>query len=281
MSAILRDFMIYGPDLRILKRAEALLRQLGACPDHHELWPSAAIQWISLGQPYERREYIHTFLKQIELYLLEQHHYHGLSETILKRATFYCQLLENPCDRYYEEAMRLERWLAHLIEGPLTVDTTVTPERMTVLRYGHASLCLHLAQIRGDLEEVRIRYEALERIVHPYTAWLTLLEGIRTYTTLGALSRAEQCLADTYLTEPTLPDLFNEMRRMRAKITLRLAQHEVDEARAVLDDEYRPLCEWYRNWPDVRFFVATAERLGLPQIGYENAKIVLMHWLAL
>ena len=276
VEALMFDLLEHVPDLGIEQLAETLLPQLGARPDgkHGELSPFYTTSWISPGQPYAMRNDLHTFLKQIELFWLEQHNYRALFDAMLTRSVFYCQLLQNPYDGYYEKASRLEGWLAELMEGPLKMTTC----SMWSLQGEHALLRLHLAEIRGDLEEVRIQYEAFERFMIPYDPWIIQLEGIRAYTMLGALKRAEQCLADS--SDLRYPNLFNEMRRLRSKIMLRLAQHEVDEARATLDCEYRPLCERYRNSADVRFFAAVAEQLGLPQIGYERARLVLIPWLA-
>jgi hypothetical protein len=268
---ILGMFFIDGPDLAISKEATSLLRQIADRPDqgHPDVWSTCARLCVEVGQPYERRHAIESLLKRIELFALDRHSYVDLAKAMLRRASFYCQLLEDPCDESYGQAARLERCLTDLVDGPLRGQSELQHE-LAILR-------LHLAQLRGDLEQVRRSYEALTRIVtnRGDYRWQTSFEGIRTYTMLGDLKRAEQSLSATRWPWLVGPGFFNHMRRARAKVILRLAQRETDEACAILEREYRPLCERYQSWPDIRFWQGLTERFDLPQIGHTRARIVL------
>jgi hypothetical protein len=102
------------------------------------------------------------------------------------------------------------------------------------------------------------------------------LERIIAYTILGDLKGAEN--ADRLLATTALesdPSLFNEMRRLRARVMLLFAARADEEARSILERDYRPLCALHRSWADVRFWRIAAKKLDLPLMKAEGSILIL------
>ncbi len=268
---IRHQFLSSGPHPSISSRATLLFRKYGPRPgrQHADLWFNWARLWTEVGQPRKELSLIHSQLKQIELFELERHNYRELGWALLRRGTLYSQLLESPWDRYYEAAKRVEKSVADLLAA--------RGRGEVLLQQEHAHLRLHLAELRGNHGDIRRELEAVERTVEAgWNGFDTYFERVVAYTILGDLKRAES--ADRLLARTALesdPALFNEMRRLRARVMLLFAVHADEEARSLLEDRYRRLCAMHRSWPDVRFWQIAAKKLGLPQIRSDGAIFIL------
>ena len=266
----LRDTWVNeGPIPELLARAAGLWRRLRVMRPHRELgdfWRDCAWLYADVGERYDQRHSFHSFLKELELFELEQRNYSRLAQAQLRRISFSLELAQDPCDRLYDEAIRLDRHVTVLLDGPLR---GVWPLFVLPIRHRQAVLRLRLAAFRKDFEGVRVQYETVENIAsqalgqHVRVEPETYFEGIYAHILLGDLLRAERSLsaASRFL---LVPGAFHRMRLARAKARLLIAQGDVEAARLSLTREFRPLCDRYRSWSDVRFWQAVASRLGLP-----------------
>jgi hypothetical protein len=286
-DAIWRQYWIEGPNLAVSSRAKALLLKVGPSTTERgaRTWVECAELRVNLGAAYREYPLLDRLLKRIELFHIEQHDYLGLARILLSRFSLYYQLSEDSWDRPFEEALKLDRYLTALFDGPLrkveNSDANV-PWAKTWVEHSHRLLRLRLALLNGDLAAVRRRYDGLRELADRdrYCRWQTNIEGVGVYAKLRKWREAERCLVDVTNDSwpPPSPAIFNQMRKQRAEATFYLELGERDMVYAMLEREF--LCAWYQTLSDTRFWRRAAAGFGLSGASYRDERLVLVPDLA-